>query len=78
VLDDISTETARPIITFHHPIGDAVVVDSNARAGAVTYPRHWSQTIVDSTGMALDAVVRGAWTGIAGPTAQDIVRARVR
>jgi SAM-dependent methyltransferase len=79
VLDhDISTENARPIFNFQHPIGDAVVVDPNAPAGAVAYPRRWLKTTVDSAGMALDAVVRGSWTGITGPTAQDIVRARVR
>lgn len=76
--DDIGTENARPIINFHHAIGDAVVVDPNAPAGAVAYPRHWLQTTVDSTEMVVDMIVRGSWTGISGPTAQDIVLARVR
>jgi SAM-dependent methyltransferase len=73
--DDIAAEHARPIIDFHHAIGDAFVVDPHEPASAVAYPRRWLQSTADAVGMALDVVIRGSWTGIPGPTAQDIVLA---
>jgi SAM-dependent methyltransferase len=72
--DDTDPQSAdEPMINFHHSVGDAVVADPAAPAAAVAYPKRWLETTFASAGMTLRPVIRGTWTGRAGPTAQDIV-----
>ena len=64
------------MINFQHAVGEAIVADPAAPAAAVANPRRWLENSFASAGLSLQCIVRGSWSGSAGPTTQDILIAQ--
>lgn len=66
----------KPGLTLEHELDGCLVNSLHVPEGVIAYPQQKVEEVCRSVGLEIDQVIPGAWSGVTGPTNQDIVIAR--